>query len=52
MITAVCNYYKTIITTANRPLHIQTTNKAPQPIQQHQGDKLIYTWENPPLNTD
>ncbi len=52
MPTAICNYYKTIITTANRPLHIQTINKAPEPTQQHQGDKLIYTWENATLNTD
>ena len=31
--TAVCNYYKTIITTSDRPLHVLTTNKAPEPAQ-------------------
>jgi hypothetical protein len=34
--TAVCNYYKTIIT--NRPLYIQTINNAPAPQQQRQGN--------------
>jgi Domain of Unknown Function with PDB structure (DUF3857)/Protein of unknown function (DUF2569) len=48
--TAVCNYYKTIIT--NRPLYIQTINNAPAPLQQRQGNTLIYTWVNPSLNTD
>jgi hypothetical protein len=48
--TAVCNYYKTIIT--NRPLYIQTINNAPAPQQQRQGNTLIYAWVNPFLNTD
>jgi hypothetical protein len=48
--TAVCNYYKTIIT--NRPLYIQTINNAPAPAQQRQGNTLIYTWDNPNLSTD
>lgn len=50
--TAVCNYYKTIITTDSRPLYIRTINKAPQPVQQHKGPILVYSWENPPLTTD
>jgi hypothetical protein len=50
--TAVCNYYKTIITTDTRPLYIRTVNKAPQPAQQHIGSTLVYSWENPPLSTD
>lgn len=50
--TAVCNYYKTIITTDSRPLYIRTVNNAPQPVQQHKGAALVYSWENPPLSTD
>jgi hypothetical protein len=48
--TAVCNYFKTIIT--NRPLYIQTINNAPAPQQQRQGNTLVYTWNNPALSTD
>ncbi len=51
MATAVCNYYRTIITTPTRPLHILTLNKAPGPTQLHQGNLLLYTWENPPLSS-
>jgi Domain of Unknown Function with PDB structure (DUF3857)/Protein of unknown function (DUF2569) len=50
--TAVCNYYKTILTTDTRPLYIKTINNAPQPVRQHQGSTLIYSWEGPPLSTD
>jgi hypothetical protein len=50
--TAVCNYYKTIITTDARPLYIRTVNKAEQPVQQHKGALLVYCWENPLLSTD
>jgi transglutaminase-like putative cysteine protease len=50
--TAVCNYYKTIITTDSRPLYIRTINNAPQPVQQHKGSTLVYSWENPPITTD
>ncbi len=50
--TAVCNYYKTIITTDTHPLYIRTINNAPQPVQQHKGSTLVYFWENPPLTTD
>ncbi len=48
--TAVCNYYKTIIT--SRPLYIQTINSAPAPQEQRQGNTLIYTWDNPALSTE
>jgi hypothetical protein len=47
--TAVCNYYKTIITTPARKLNILTRNNAPAPIEQHQGNTLVYFWDNPPL---
>ncbi len=50
--TAVCNYFKTIITTDSRPLYIHTVNKAPQPVQLHKGPTLVYCWENPPITTD
>ncbi|HEV2482728.1 MAG TPA: DUF3857 domain-containing protein [Puia sp.] len=50
--TAVCNYYKTIITADSRPLYIRTVNKAPEPVRQHKGSTLVYSWENPPLSTD
>ena len=50
--TAVCNYYKTIITTDSRPLYIRTINNAPQPAIEHKGARLIYSWENPILSTD
>ncbi len=52
MPTAICNYFKTIITTDTRPLYIRTINNAPQPTRQQQGTTLIYSWENPtPGNT-
>jgi transglutaminase-like putative cysteine protease len=50
--TAVCNYYKTIITTYSRPLYIRTLNNAPQPARQHKGSTLVYSWQNPTLSTD
>lgn len=49
--TAVCNYYKTIISNRDRPLHILTLNKAPAPAEQHQGNTLVYTWNNPGLQS-
>jgi hypothetical protein len=50
--TAVCNYYKTIITADTRPLYIRTINNAPQPARQHLGTTLVYFWENPPLDSN
>src|SRR5579859_4157970 len=47
--TAICNYYKAIITTADRPLFIYPANNAPKPDEQHTGNTLIYHWDNPPL---
>ena len=49
--TAICNYNKTIITADTRPLHILTTNKAPEPDRQHKDNTLIYTWTNPALGS-
>ncbi|HXB09334.1 MAG TPA: DUF3857 domain-containing protein [Puia sp.] len=49
--TAICNYYKTILTTADRPLHIATQNNAPAPAEKHLGNTLVYTWENPDLSS-
>ncbi len=49
--TAINNYFRTIITTVNRPLLITTLNGAPAPEQQHQGNTLVYRWSNPPLKT-
>ncbi|GGB17338.1 DUF3857 domain-containing protein [Puia dinghuensis] len=49
--TAVSNYYRTILTTTDRPLHILPFNNAPQPTQQHLGNMLIYTWDNPGLES-
>lgn len=50
--TAVCNYYKTIITTPDRPLHIQTINKAPAPVEQRSDNRLVYTWTDPRMGSD
>jgi hypothetical protein len=50
--TAVCNYYKTIITADTRPLYIRTINHAPQPTLQHLGSTLVYSWVDPPLSTN
>jgi len=49
--TAIGNYFKTVITAANRPLHISTLNGAPAPDQQRQGNTIVYRWSNPPLKT-
>lgn len=49
--TAVCNYYKTIVTTPDRPLHILTLNNAPAPAERRRDNWLIYTWDNPPLDS-
>jgi hypothetical protein len=49
--TAIGNYFKTVITAANRPLHITTLNGAPAPDQQRQGNTIVYRWSNPPLKT-
>lgn len=49
--TAICNYYKTLITTAVRPLFMRPANNAPLPAEQHKGDALIYQWSNPSLQT-
>ena len=48
--TAICNYFRTIITDAGRPLHILTHNNALAPLEQHSGNALIYRWNNPPLS--
>jgi hypothetical protein len=50
--TAVCNYYKTIITTADRPLHIRTVNNAPSPVEQRGDNRLVYFWDNPHMGSD
>jgi hypothetical protein len=50
--TAVCNYYKTIITTPDRPLHIRTINNAPPPVEQRIDNRLVYTWNNPHMGSD
>jgi Domain of Unknown Function with PDB structure (DUF3857)/Protein of unknown function (DUF2569) len=47
--TAVCNYFHTIISSPDRPLHIITANNAPVPEEQHEGNTLVYRWINPPL---
>ena len=47
--TAVCNYFHTIISSPDRPLHFITANDAPAPEEQLQGNTLIYRWINPPL---
>ena len=49
--TAVCNYYRTILTTADRLLQILPVNNAPAPTAQHQGNTVIYAWTNPTLRS-
>ncbi|HEY4336533.1 MAG TPA: DUF3857 domain-containing protein [Puia sp.] len=49
--TAVCNYYRTILTTADRLLHILPLNNAPAPAEKHQGNTIVYTWTNPGLRS-
>jgi transglutaminase-like putative cysteine protease len=49
--TAVCNYYKTILTTTDRLLRILPVNDAPAPAELHQGNTIIYSWTNPPLRS-
>jgi transglutaminase-like putative cysteine protease len=49
--TAICNYYKTIITTPARKLNLQFRNNAPTPAELHQGSTLVYFWENPPIKS-
>ena len=50
--TAVCNYFHTIISSPDRPLHIITVNNALAPEEQHDGNTLVYRWTNPPLKDD
>jgi len=50
--TAICNYYKAIITTPARRLTIVERNHAPAPVEKQQGSTLVYFWENPPLKSD
>ena len=50
--TAVCNYFRTIISSPDRPLHIVTHNNAPAPEDQHDRNTLIYRWINPILRDD
>ncbi|HEV3414663.1 MAG TPA: DUF3857 domain-containing protein [Puia sp.] len=47
--TAVCNYFRTLISSADRPLYIITRNEAPAPEKQRDRNTLIYRWINPPL---
>ena len=49
--TAICNYYKTIVTTPSRKLNIQYRNNAPIPAIVHQGKSLVYFWDNPSLKS-
>ncbi len=44
--TAICNFYTTILTSADRPLHISTVNHAPAPVEQHSGNTLLYRWDD------
>jgi transglutaminase-like putative cysteine protease len=47
--TAICNYYKTLLTTTDRPLQILSVNHAPSPVEQHLGKTLVYSWHDPAL---
>src|SRR6186713_2995091 len=47
--TAVVNYFRTIITAANRRLTIRSSNNAPAPLEEQSGSRYIYHWENPPI---
>jgi transglutaminase-like putative cysteine protease len=49
--TAVCNYYRTILTTTDRRLNILPVNKAPAPTEQQVGNTIIYSWTNPSLRS-
>lgn len=49
--TAICNYFKVILSPADRVLNIRTFENAPQPRIEHEGQSLIYHWDNPPLKT-
>jgi transglutaminase-like putative cysteine protease len=50
--TAVCNYFRSIISSPDRPLYIITRNNAPAPREQRDRNTLIYRWINPPLKDD
>lgn len=50
--TAICNYFRSIITSPDRPLHILTHNNAPAPEEKRTGSTLVYSWSNPPLKAD
>ena len=47
--TAVCNYFRTIISSPDRPLYIITRNNAPAPVERHDRNTLTYRWIDPPL---
>ncbi|HEV3325910.1 MAG TPA: DUF3857 domain-containing protein, partial [Puia sp.] len=47
--TAICNYFRTIVTAPDRPLRIATRNNAPAPDEKKENNRLIYRWINPPL---
>jgi hypothetical protein len=47
--TAVCNYFRSIISSSDRPLHILTHNNAPTADEQRDRNTLVYRWVNPPL---
>jgi len=50
--TAVCNYYKAIITTPSRRLHILSKDRTPTPKESLLGSSLIYFWDNPPYSNN
>ncbi|HXD79166.1 MAG TPA: DUF3857 domain-containing protein, partial [Puia sp.] len=50
--TAICNYFRTIISSPGRPLRFVARNHAPVPAEQMTNGNLIYHWDNPPLVND
>src|SRR5579872_3485148 len=50
--TAVCNYFRTIITSRGRPLYFLAHNDALLPGRELAGSRLIYRWSNPVLAED
>jgi len=52
MATAVCNYYKAIVTTPSRKLHILSRDKGPAPKESLQAGSLVYFWDNPPYSNN
>ena len=52
MATAVCNYYKAIVTTPSRKLYILSRDKGPAPKESLQAGSLVYFWDNPPYSNN